>query len=637
MAEDSVFDSGLSGMIPESDYSCRKSHNAAWENELLDSMSSAEIEDHLADPIVDLGTTRTAANDSIFMRDPNAGTVQRTGLAEHSLSADLSNLANEEDRVSDSEISKVVTAQLYGGQNPKQINEFLLLMYPAARIEAFWRDQGRSVARKYGKLGYLYIDAADFSDDNNMDDTLGGQKKIGQLALEFIKPAPRCDDCVLNKSGFCTRYNLTLDERPSIRNARQARNVLTKFARVSNTSDEQMSEVHDRIDSASKNPEADYDGIVSGFLASIGQLPRKKGDTGRARLAGETDDAIRPAPGFDAEIDEFVRVRAISGAAGLTELRKMASDAFGSQRAKKWFRSNHSEAIIIVQEARRARVADKRDKQRKADMDAVRKGMITLYGERRARRLISARGDDPSSYVELLSRTADDESRRIGTGDQHLREIPDVRKSRKIGHLDDELRQLVVKFADRGISVKGIRLAVAQTCGDNRLREFEASCPGEIERVAKNTALKFGAADEKGFEMFEKDLAENHGDADVAMTHLRTVIGRARTKRLLAEHPKVGAAIAASSRMQGEAASVASDRRVGGYASVLRSLKPELDFDALAREAADIASQKEPEPRFVLSNRPVDPVNPTLVSAPDMESTDVEYGIDGSDMPDPVF
>ena len=131
--------------------------------------------------------------------------IRRTGLHEFEAGSrfDAYKALNAGDWGSaDDELVRIVTTHLYQGKSPKQIKEALLVAHIPARVDEFWAAHGDKVMSKYGKLGFLYVDAGDFEDDAEMDKMFGGQKKIGQMALEFMKPASRCDGCTLNKARF---------------------------------------------------------------------------------------------------------------------------------------------------------------------------------------------------------------------------------------------------------------------------------------------------------------------------------------------------------------------------------------------------------------------------------------------------
>ncbi len=121
---------------------------------------------------------------------------------------------------------------------------------------------------------------------------------------------------------------------------------------------------------------------------------------------------------------------------------------------------------------------------------------------------------------------------------------------------------------------------------------------------------------------------------NVAIAMLRRKLGRARTRWLIAGHPKGEAVVSASSRTHGHAAATAADRRVGGTASVARSLRPDapLDFEALTNQILDAA-----EPDLPASAMPRSAADPTLVASPEMEEVGLDYAEGHADIPDPIL
>jgi len=629
MAEDSVFDSGLSGILGETAGSRR---SAEWEDNLLGSLSDSELNELMSEPAG--GTLRVAfSGDADGEPARDARHIEGRNVAD-----DISAIAEEMERseqeswgARDAEIGAFVTARLYDGHSPKQIQGLLRLMYPTARVEAFFASSGSEVMSRYGRLGFLYIDASDFRDDAEMDGVLGGQKKIGQLALESIKPAGRCEDCNLNRGGFCMRYNLALDSNPSVRNVRQARRIVTKFARSSEAYDRAAAAAQERLSAAEsrKSGAAEYERIVSEFLTSVGQpRPAQKGATGRHRMPGLTDSANRPSTQHDAGVEAFVRRKLADGCSDFAGLRGAAMREIDARRAKAWFRSNRALVSQLIEAAGRERSAAAVREGDERTMDDVRGALAARYGQQQAGSLASACGPDPAKYAELLSRVPDTGSRRIGAGRQTPRAMPSGEgRKRVIGRLDDELRDAASSAASRGVPEDGLRACLTASLGERRVAAFEKDCPGTLAEMASRAALGFGRADGDGLRLFEELLEQQRGNVDAAVGELRRRLGRRRAKLLFAEHPSASAAVAASSRTHGSAAVVASDRRVGGTASAARSLRPEgsIDYDAIAREAA---ASLRPEPEPVASPLPPATLDPTLVAGPDMGETVPAY-VDG--------
>ena len=571
--------------------------------------------------------------------------IRRTGLHEFEVGSrlDAYKALNAGDWGSaDDELVRVVTTHLYQGKSPKQIKEALLVAYMPARVDEFWAAHGDKVMSKYGKLGFLYVDAGDFEDDAEMDEMFGGQRKIGQMALEFMKPASRCDGCTLNKAGFCIRYNLSLDKSVSVRNARQARRVLSKFSRTAGINTQTIADAQDRVEAADPSKPDVYDDILADFLASLGRPagPRKKGDSDLARILGGTEDAARPDASRhgDTEIESFVR-EAASGnpKAGMASLQETAAAVFGDD-AKRWFRSNRTAVVRFMTAASAAERADAEQTRTDTVMRSVYKTLVDRYGERRANRFVTTRGNSPDQYTELLNRPTDAVSRRIDTGIQTLRDIPTPKRARYIGRLDDELRDLAWKVAKRGLDTNGICGAVEKTFGAKRLRAFEEECPSELERMAERAIQGFGAADDEGFRLLERFLEEGRGEAKSAAARLRRELGRSRTARLLDEHPSVDAAVAAAGRMYGYSADDVATKRDGSLAgqpgpASVRSFRPPVDVEKIARE---MAASLEPEPELLASSLPTPKVDASLAVPPDMEDTGMRYN-DFGDLPDPVI
>ena len=632
MAEDSIiFDSGLGGILDES-LGSRKS--SEWENNFLGSLSDSELADLMSDSASSVGTVRLASND-----EPSATPcAKRTGVDGHNVIDDIADLTSIETVSVTDDMSKFVTASLYEGNSPKQIIDMLRIMHPAGQVDAFLEANASEMMSKYGKLGFLYIDAADFQDDDQMDEMLGGQKKIGQMALETIKPADRCADCTLNKSGFCMRYNLRLDENPSVDGARQARRILNKFAQRTLAGDRELLEVQSVVDAMehrNAGPE-EYEKTVSAFLTRVGR-PRRvtKGDTGRARLSGESDDTVRPIPSHDSAVDDFVRAKlAKKGDATFAELRGSAMASLGTRRAKAWFRSNRSIVARLMEAASRGETIDREKDQCEQEMDHVRRAIVARYGQERAERIILATGGDPSKYAELLSRAVNTETRRIDTGKQMPREMPQGEQGALMGRLDDELRAAAVSTASRGVPEGGIRKSLSASFGSIRVAAFESDCPDEITGMVQRATIGFGAADDEGFRLFEESLEDSDGDVKVAIAAIRRKIGRGRTRCLIAEHPRAEVVVLASSRTHGQAVNIATDRRIGGTTSTARMLKPNapLDFEALARQVSADA-----EPEMLASSLPRSDVDPTLVASPEMENVGLNYAEGHTDISDPIL
>lgn len=633
MAEDSIFDSGLGGILDESLGSKRASE---WENDFLGSLSDSELADLMSDSADSVGTVRMASGGDI----PAPSGAKRAGVDGHNVIDDIADLTSGLTAAAAIEdMSKFVTASLYEGNSPKQIVDMLRIMHPAGQVDAFLEANSGEMMSKYGKLGFLYIDAADFRDDDQMDDMLGGQKKIGQMALETIKPADRCGDCTLNKSGFCMRYNLRLDENPSVHGARQARRILNKFAQRTLAGDQEMLEAQATVDAMERRdaPPEEYEKAVSAFLTKIGRPGRaaKKGDIGRTRLSGESDDSVRPTPSSDTAVEDFVRMKlAKKGDTTFAEMRGAAMASLGARRAKAWFRSNRSLAVRLMEAASRGEIIDREKDRGEQGMDHVRRAMVARYGQERAERIILATGGDPSKYTELLSRAVNTETRRIDTGKQMPREMPHGEQSALVGRLDDELRAAATTAAARGVPEDGVRENLSASFGNTRLAAFEDDCPGEIAGMVQRAAAGFGAADEDGFRLFEESLEEGKGDVKIAIAALRRKLGRRRTRCLIAEHPEVEAVVSASSRTHGQAANTAADRRIGGTASTARTLRPDtpLDFEALARQVLAAA-----EPELLASAMPRSAVDPTLVAGPEMGEVGLDYAEDHADIPDPIL
>jgi len=645
MAEDGVFDSGLSGVLGESSGS-RKS--AEWEADLLGSLSEDELKDLMSEQ-GDGDTVRMASADPLdpeALEDELRRDVRRVAAEGRDVSDDLATLAAEMESEEqarwgavDEEIARFVTGRLYAGQSPKQIEGLLRLMHPAARVEAFWAARGGEVMSKYGRLGFLYVDASDFQDDIEMDEMLGGQKKIGQMALEAIKPASRCGDCTLNRGGFCMRYNLSLDTDPTVKSARQARRVLNKFARVSEAADRQVSQAQKAVDvgeSKAIDPK-EYDRIVSAFLTDIGRPRTPKGDTGRPRMPGAVEASSRPQPQHDAEVESFVREKlARTPEATFAELRGGAMSKLGAQRAKAWFRSNRSLVSQLVESAARGQASVEREQEACDTMSKVRETLVARHGERRAERIMEARGDDPSQYASIMSRPTETETRRIDTGRQLPRTMPDADKPRAIGHLDDDLRSAAEAAAARGVPQDGIRSNLLSLFGEKRVAAFEADCPDDIGDMVRRANLGFGADDDTGARLFEECLERAQGDLDTAVSELRRSLGRRRAKLLLSQHPGAEAAVAAASRTHGEVAGGASDRRIANSGNdAARPLVPEssIDFDGIAREAA---AAIDPEPELRASDLPPAKLDPTLVAHPEMDNVEPGYTVP-DDLPGPAI
>ncbi len=633
MAENSIFDSGLGGIL---DDSVGSRNSSEWESNLLGSLSDSELSALMSESSDSAGTVRVASTDDAT----ESADARRAGVDGHNVAVDIAAFASGLDAAHmTDEMSKFVTASLYDGSSPQQIIDMLRLVHPPGQVDAFLATAADEMVSKYGKLGFLYVDADDFKDDDQMDDMLGGQKKIGQMALETIKPATRCADCTLNKSGFCVRYNLRLDENPSVDGARQARRILNKFAQRTLAGDQEMLEVQSAVDAMERRaaPPGEYEKAVSAFLTKVGSPGRtaKKGDTGRARLSGEFDDSSRPAPSSDTVVEDFVRAKlANNGAVTFAEMRGAAMASVGARRAKAWFRSNRSLVARLMEAASRGELADRAKDQDELEMDHVRRAMVTRYGQARADRIMLATGGDPSDYAELLSRPVNTETRRIDTGKQMPREMPHGERGVLMGRLDDELRAAAAAAAARGVPEDGVRANLSASFGNTRLAAFEDDCPVEIAGMVQRATDSFGAIDEDGFRFFEESLEKSEGDVKVAIAALRRKLGRKRTARLIEEHPKVEAVVSASSRTRGQAASTASDRRVGGTDSIARSLRPDtpLDFEALARQVLASA-----EPELLASAMPRSKADPTLVAGPEMEEVGLDYADGHADIPDPIL
>ena len=573
--------------------------------------------------------------------------IRRTGLHEFEAGAmfDASKALNIDDWGSaDEELVQVVTTNLYQGKSPKQIKKALLVAYIPARVDEFWAAHGDKVMSKYGKLGFLYVDAGDFEDDAEMDKMFGGQKKIGQMALEFMKPASRCEDCTLNKAGHCVRYNLPLDKSVSVKNARQARRILNKFSRTADINIQAVADAQERVESADSSSPEVYDDILADFLASLGKPAnhRDKGDSALARILGGTEDANRPDASRhnDAEIESFVQQMASDNPhASMHGLQKSAAAIFGAD-AKRWFRLNRTAVTRFVTASSAAEKADAKQSQNDTIMRGIYETLVHRYGERRANRFVEVRGNSPDKYTELLNRPALTASRRIDTGVQMPREIPSPKRARYIGKLDDELHDFAWKVAKRGVDSNGIRAAIEKTFGANRLRAFEADCPSELDGMSKRAIQGFGAADDEGFRSLERLLEENQGDIQTVRSALRRELGRFRTARLINDHPSVDAAVAASVRVHEYSANSAATKRAGGLVAQpgptsVRSLTPPVDMEKIAKEVAE-SLKLEPEQELLASSLPTPKVDIGLATPSDMEDTEMRYNDFGA-LPDPVI
>ncbi|MDO8641083.1 MAG: hypothetical protein Q7R33_06025, partial [Nitrosarchaeum sp.] len=83
---------------------------------------------------------------------------------------------------------------------------------------------------EFGKLGYIYIDASLVDTCDDLSTILKSSNRVANVGIKFVKTTTKCASCIYNKRSECIKLGLTIADKPEIKTAAEAKNILNKFA-----------------------------------------------------------------------------------------------------------------------------------------------------------------------------------------------------------------------------------------------------------------------------------------------------------------------------------------------------------------------------------------------------------------------
>jgi Ca2+-binding EF-hand superfamily protein len=121
---------------------------------------------------------------------------------------------------------------------------------------------------EFGKLGHIYLDASLVDDCNDLSLISKNATVAFKSLLQNVKKIAKCETCLCNKKGHCSKLDLNITDDLTIKTAEQAKNILNKFASMKYVNSyfvkaTDLTKYYNKL--ANENP----DKVVSEFLSDI--------------------------------------------------------------------------------------------------------------------------------------------------------------------------------------------------------------------------------------------------------------------------------------------------------------------------------------------------------------------------------
>jgi hypothetical protein len=174
----------------------------------------------------------------------------------------------------------------------------------------FWEGSKEFIAKRYGQLGYLFIDSNIYANCEEMAGIYSKLSHTGSKLIYSLKANPKCANCSLHKEGHCSKTGLMISNNPLVRSPRAARRVFERAASFV------PKEYIDIYSSQIKKEESNLE-LVSKFALGIGEaLAQEKKNIGKQASKDRTESTVVQEnfitpENFDVEIFENINTSSI--------------------------------------------------------------------------------------------------------------------------------------------------------------------------------------------------------------------------------------------------------------------------------------------------------------------------------------
>lgn len=172
---------------------------------------------------------------------------------------------NRQKKASIDQIEKEARRLLMIGVSLEKIASILKRRVAKEDLKAF---NTLKLESEFGKLGHIYLDASLVDDCNDLSLISKNATISFKSLLQNVKKIAKCDTCLCNKKGQCSKLGLNITDDLTIKTAEQAKSVLNKFASMKYVNSyfvksSDLTKYYSRL--ANENP----DKVVTDFISDM--------------------------------------------------------------------------------------------------------------------------------------------------------------------------------------------------------------------------------------------------------------------------------------------------------------------------------------------------------------------------------
>jgi hypothetical protein len=114
------------------------------------------------------------------------------------------------------------------GKKLEEIKEAVKKSFNFKNAKKFLETNTKTLEKHYGQLGYVFMDSNVYTNCDEMKKAHHEVCAIGKQLMYSVKANKKCNSCVDNKCGTCSKVGLMISNHPLVRSSRAAKRVLAK-------------------------------------------------------------------------------------------------------------------------------------------------------------------------------------------------------------------------------------------------------------------------------------------------------------------------------------------------------------------------------------------------------------------------
>lgn len=150
-------------------------------------------------------------------------------------------LENKKDKEAgkDPAIERMIEKLLVDGKTVSDINSQLQRKFPKEKLNKYFASVQSFYLAKFGQLGFIYLDKDSYETCDDLRSHLAELRANGRSTINSLKVASvtatagkkkACSDCTKHSRGYCLLTNLKISADPKVASAREAKQVINRFA-----------------------------------------------------------------------------------------------------------------------------------------------------------------------------------------------------------------------------------------------------------------------------------------------------------------------------------------------------------------------------------------------------------------------